>query len=42
VSGSQRQIIAKFTSIATGDTWPSGLAVITGVNFSAGDAKVTF
>ena len=42
VSGSQRQVIAKFASVATGDTWPTGLAIITGINLTPGNQKVMY
>lgn len=40
VSGSLREVQAKFSSVATGDTFTSGLAVVTGFSISAGAAKV--
>ena len=42
VSGSQRQVIAKFASVAATNTWVSGLAVVTGINVSAGNQKVIY
>ena len=42
VSGSQRQVIAKFASVADTNTWVTGLAVITGVNLTAGNQKVMY
>jgi hypothetical protein len=38
VTGSQREILAQFSSVANGDTWTTGLGVITEVNCTSGDA----
>lgn len=40
VDGNKREVTAKFSSIATGDTWATGLAVITDVEVQSGAAKV--
>jgi len=39
VTGSQRQVIAKFASVADTDTWVTGLGVITQVNAQSGANK---
>lgn len=40
VTGSLREVQAKFASVATGDTFVSGLAVVTGFSISPGAGKV--
>ena len=40
VTGSLREVQAKFTSVSTGDTFASGLAVVTGFSISPGAGKV--
>ncbi len=39
VIGSQRQVNAKFTSVANNDTWVTGLPLITGVDVTSGASK---
>ena len=40
VAGAVREVQAKFASVATGDTYVTGLAVITGLSVTAGSGKV--
>ncbi len=40
VDGNKREVEAKFASVTTADTWVTGLAVITGVQVTAGNSKV--
>jgi len=40
VDGNKREVAAKFASVATGDTWASGLAIITDCEVQSGAAKV--
>ena len=38
VSGDQRTVIARFTSVADGDTWVTGLGYITDANVTSGSS----
>lgn len=38
IAGSLRQVIATFASISNGDTWPTGLGLISGVSIDPGTA----
>lgn len=38
VTGSLREVVARFTSVADQDTWVTGLGVIAGINVTSGDA----
>ena len=42
VTGNQRQVLAKFASVADTNTWVTGLGVITGINIAAGNQKVMY
>jgi hypothetical protein len=39
VPGAVRQVMAKFASVADGDTWKTGLSVITNLNVQSGANK---
>ena len=39
VTGDQREVLAKFSSVANNDTWATGLGLITGVDITSGASK---